>query len=440
MSPLNSFWKVLTRKVPHTHEKVQASSNRFASFIYNPKRPYFTRLLNEAMLVDPHIQYGLYLIKGPIYSNSRFIVKSENEELRQFIIDQLTRFWRTSAQIALESMDYGWYGCEIMYRYHEGRLQFDYLDPASPLIVRPFVDKGVLSAVSFESDNQATGGNINLLPPKAFWTVHNRKKNRWFGQSRLYGSHIPWVEYNGNEGYRDSRQLHYYKNAFSSGTLYYPEGSTIDTQGRVIPNSDTADLILERKRNGSAMSLPRGGTPEQSWEYVEPTATDLGEGFIQYGRDLKEEMLEGLGVPPEVARAEGTGAYAGRQVPFEAFYSMLEEITNEIITDFDSQILQFLVKACWGNQPADYSIESLSIDTEDQTQDKANLALANQDKKMPDEVNPLMESGQPIQEQPKLFSMNYLSDGLVYGADLRDPRHPFEGRVRFRTHLLRHSA
>lgn len=422
-NPIRKLVNLLTKETPLTHQKQGDAYPRFASYVFNPNRPYFTRLMNQAMLVDPHIQYGLRLIKGPVYSRSRFIIKSDDERLRQFIIDQLTRFWRTSALIALEAMDYGWYGCEIMYRYHQGMLQFDKLDPASPLIVTPFVHKGTLTGIRFKTeDDDVDSGYVDLVRPKAFWVVHNRKKNRWFGESRLYGAHIPWFEYNASDGFRDSRQLFYYKNAFSSGTLYYPMGSVTNEQGQQVQNSDLADLLLERKRNGSGMALPRGASPEQSWEYQEPAVSDLGEGFISYGQDLKDEMLEGMGVPPEVAHAQETGAYAGRQVPQEAFYSMLEEITNEIITDFDDQILSFLVKQAWGYQPADYAIESLSIDTEEQTEQKVDMALANQAKTgQPNEaLNALQpESGQPVEKStPKLFSNNFILASSLEGDEL----------------------
>ena len=413
---------------------------RWSSYIFNPKRPYFDRFINDAMLVDPHIKYGLYLIKGPIYSRSRFIVKSDNEDLRKFIIDQLTRFWLTSANIALDCLDYGYAPSEIMYRYKDGRLHFNKLEPIPPTACRPYVDDGQLTGIGFTTKRSMENMGYKWLNrPKCFWTVHNRKRNRWYGQSRLYGAHLPWYEYNAREGFRDSRQLFYYKNAFSSGTMRYPQGSTTDTNGNQIPNSDVADRLLEQKRNGSGISLPQGTTPENSWDYEPPQVSDLGAGFTEYGRDLKEEMLEGMGVAPEVARAEGTGAYAGRQVPFEAFYSMLQEIINEIITDFEEQILDFLIYSTWGGTPSDYSIEAVSINTEDQQEDKVDMLLANQQKTRQDNpLDPSQQPGAPIKEEgPKLFSYN----GLVMGGNLTANSRDFysPSTITFSTSVVRHA-
>lgn len=445
--PISDYLRRLTSRTPLTHAQDQNPYPTLSAHYYNPKRPYFTVFLNQAMLVDPRIQYGLYLIKGPIYSRSRFIVKTDNEQLRTFIVDQLTRFWRNSAMLAMECLDFGWYGCEIMYRYNNGLVQFDRLEPAFQLGVSPYVHMGHLTGLRFRTDGSdfrtqpQDHGFLYVNRPKCFWAVHNRKKSRWFGQSRLYGSHIPWNEYNAREGFRDCRQLFYYKCAFNAGKLYYPHGSVVDAMGNVQNNSDVAGRIMELYRTGSTLTIPRTGNKEADWAHEDPQTFDLGDGFRMYGEDLKQEMLEGMGVPPEVAAADGTGALAGRQVPFEAFYSMLEEISNEVITDFDDQILQFLIKNAFGAQPADYSIESLAINTEEQTQEKTNWALANQDK-MPAKAdgktpNP---SGQPIENtQPSLYSLTTLN--LVRGTSLTKPEEFYDpDRILFGTGIIRNAT
>lgn len=50
-----------------------------------------------------------------------------------------------------------------------------------------------------------------------------------------------------------------------------------------------------------------------------------------------------MGIPPEIARAEGTGAYAGRFVPQQAFYSTLQSMLQWLIGDADEQIFRRLV-------------------------------------------------------------------------------------------------
>jgi hypothetical protein len=53
----------------------------------------------------------------------------------------------------------------------------------------------------------------------------------------------------------------------------------------------------------------------------------------------------------------GTGAYSGRKVPEDAFYTMEEGLLHEILMAFDDQLLRPLVLMNFGRQ-AEYELES----------------------------------------------------------------------------------
>lgn len=357
---LRSLSKALAKRVPITKHYVGFQGN-VGAHLYNSKRPIFTRLMAQAMAVDPHIKFGLKLIRGPITSGARFYTQCDNQDIKEFINKQITNFWNRGLKYALRSMEHGWYGTEVMYRMEDMQLNFDRLQNIDPLSAKPIT-----------MDNQLVGIEVRLnrsgetLPtfvgaPKCFWTVHAREVNRWYGQSRLYGAHIPWYEYNAPEGFRDSRALYFHKCAFNGGVLYYPEGAYTTPEGIVVPNEQTAQRIMNNFRNGSDLVIPKTNNPEQNWEYVPPVSNDISESFLRYGGELKIEMLEALGVPSEVVLAEGTGAYAGRQIPQEAFYSLLQEIVQDIITDFDEQILSPLVAINFGEHHCPYTIECFGL-------------------------------------------------------------------------------
>jgi hypothetical protein len=357
--------KILARPVPITKDH-EGDSPKIGTWLFNQKRPIFTNYMAQAMMDDPHIQFGLRLIKGPILSSSRFLVQCEDEEIRQFIVKQITRFWTKGAKYALRSMEYGWYGTEIMYGMEDMQLVFDRFRNIDPINTRPWIKDGCLTGIHVTLNNQtsrtaANQNRIYISAPKCFWTVHSRETNRWFGRSRLYGPHIPWYEYNATDGFRDSRNLYFYKCAFDAGILRFPFGSSTMPDGTIVDNRNLAQSFMDQKRNGSGMMLPMSANPEKNWDWQPPTSVDLAQSFKEYGIDLKEEMWEGLGVPGEVAQASGTGAYAGRQIPQEAFYSLLQEIVQDIITDFDEQILKPLLLVNFGEEHSTYEIECFGL-------------------------------------------------------------------------------
>ena len=95
------------------------------------------------------------------------------------------------------------------------------------------------------------------------------------------------------------------------------------------------------------------------WEVETAVGIPVPDGLIEYGEILGDEIWEGLGIPPEVVSADGTGAFAGRRIPQQAFYSVLQEIINEHIIDADEQIFRNLVHMNFG--PVDYEINTISL-------------------------------------------------------------------------------
>jgi hypothetical protein len=354
---INKWVKYLSNRTPITKDHT-GSGIQYGQFLYNRKRPIFTSLLAQAMLADPHVKFGLSLIKGPVLAGSRFIVKCEREDQRQFIINQITRFWTRSARLALRYMHYGWYGTEVMYKIDGGMLTFEGLRNLNPLDGEPVILDGRLVGIQA----RLAGSQATYIPcPKAFWTVHARENHRWYGQSRLYGAHLPWYEFNAPEGFRDSRRLFFYKNAFDGGVIRYPQGAATDIDGRREDNRIVAERLLAAYRNGAGMSLPTSPDPSKSWDWERPQAQDISASFSEYGRDLRDEIWEALGVPPEIAKAQGTGAYAGRQIPQEAFYSLLQEVDQDLISDFEEQILTPLVEINYGDSYCPYEIECFGL-------------------------------------------------------------------------------
>ena len=335
-------------------------------------RPFFSRMHVREMLTDPRVVFGLWLIKGPLISNARFFIKTEDAELKEFCVQAIDRFWRTSAVRALKAIEWGYSGSEVIYEVEKGRVQFKTLRDLDSSDVNVVTTQGKFQGILVRNSRfSSTGGKsraqhkIFIGGPKAFLHVHQRERNPWYGLSRLFGAFVPWWEQWSDGGYRDIRRLWFYKNAYEGGTMYHPPGITRLNDGTVISNKDLAREMIEKKRTGGVIAFPNttlsdGAT--RSWEYDPPRANDIPTGLLEYGTTLRDEILEGMGIPPEViesAGSEGFGSSTGRAIPQMAFFSTLQEVLQWMISDFDSQILRPICKLSF--EDPQYNIVPFSL-------------------------------------------------------------------------------
>jgi len=328
-------------------------------FLFARNRPPFSLTVIQEMLADPRVIFGLWLLKGPILANSRFFIECENEDVKEFLVRNVTRFWKNSAARALKAIEWGYSGSEVMYRVNEGKIEFDILKDLHSQDLMAVTHDGSLVGFTVRNvpDPHTKQGRhkIFLGIPKGFWHTHWRTHHPWYGLSRLYGAHIPWWEMWSDGGYRDVRRLWFHKNAFEGGTMYHPPGITRTKDGLTISNKDLAREMIEKKRTGGTLTLPNtmGADNVRSWEYIPPMANQIPAGLMEYGQSLKEELFEGMGIPPEVFQnaTSGFGAASGRQIPEEAFFSILQEMTQWLISDADNQIFRHLVRINFGEVP-----------------------------------------------------------------------------------------
>lgn len=343
----------------------------FYDQLYDPRYghhfPYFTQQTIKTMLLDPRIRYGLSLLKGPIMSYTKFFdseesqspsihkaivelnyyfpyeVKAESKETEEFIIEQLNRFWEVGIIKAMTAIDWGFSGSEVRYKKKDDKLQFDNLYLYSPFGMQAVtVKRGIVGFV------RNTDRRTFVPIGKGFWHIHQRERNQYYGQSGLRGAHVPWHETWSLGGARDIQRTFYFKNAYDSGELYYPEGSYTDTSGRKVTHEDHAVRMLELKRTGSGMVFPattdiRG---KREWDYQKPTSVSPPTGMTEYIQLLRDEELEGMGIPPEVVQSSGDtgmGSATGRMVPLMAFIASLTPIATFLIADFCEQVLSLLL-------------------------------------------------------------------------------------------------
>lgn len=354
----------MTKVFTETYEP--AAGGVFTYGRVHRKPTFIPELHVPMMMTDPRVKFGLRMIKGPILANARFFVAdprssdTRQSNLKKFLIKQITRFWRSSAVKALSAVEWGWSGSEALYeRRRNGILEFDSLRNIYQPDSRVLVAGGKLTGMTVRHV-KGRQGKVMLGGPKAFWHVVSREINPWYGESRLFGAYEPWTEFYTDGGAKDIRRLYYHKFAYTGEVGYFPEGTTATPDGAYQKaNRDLMLEILEKRKTGAVAAFPNttDDTGNPNWR-IDPATNTVGGAaadMSQYHADLKDEIWEGMGIPTEVAIAEGTGAFAGRRIPQIAFFSMLQELVNWLIFDFNEQILSPLVRLNFGVDP-DYEI------------------------------------------------------------------------------------
>lgn len=357
---------------------------------YGHNIPMFNRTTIPVMLRDGRIRFGLQMLKGPIQYNTVFMaaekskspalidllkanganfmykVSAENPEVEQFVLKTLKRFWTLGLDEALTAIEWGFSCCQVVYKTtEEQRVEYDYVKLYNTESVRPlFMDDRLVGANLRGIPNKPEGG-VDLIFPKILWHIHNRKQNAVYGQSRLEWCSIPWHESYVCYGARDIRRTWFIKNAFDGGEMRYPIGKTKVGETE-IDNLDLAVRMMSNMRTGGYRVFPddiNASSGEQKWSYSPPAANITPNGLMEYPRELRYEILEALGIPPEVAESQGDstmGSATGRKVPMMLYYSTLAHLSDQVIYDFDIQILKYLVLVNF--KTTKYSVERVSLE------------------------------------------------------------------------------
>ena len=266
-------------------------------------RPLFTWLQADRMRRDPQIDFGLRIIRTPIYG-ATWDVKSKRTEVAEFVHKTLMRFWQRCLRKCFRFYEYGVSVGEISHKLEGGLIQLDRLDDFHPRDTRPLEflrgpKQGELAGVRLR--NVQHEGAVNVLPPHCWWLAGETEYGCLYGRPRLAGAYEPWLEKRGRNGATDSRRLWYRKCAFRGGVMRHPPGSTDfgDETGSVLrSNQDVAREICEKFENGGILALLNTTDDKGNflWAYEPPASHPDVAGLREYPKDLDREILIGLGM------------------------------------------------------------------------------------------------------------------------------------------------
>lgn len=387
----------------------------------------FTLADVEVMRRDPQVDFGLRMLRAPLHTVTWKV--TGDADVAAFVDEQLKRIWQKDLTKILRMFEYGYAGAEVLYKQEEGCWEFDTLKDFYPRDVVPLVTSTVLDQkgrmdpnasklCGVRVKNVGTTGHIDLAMPRAFWIANEAEFGSLYGRSRLVGAWEPWIEKCGKHGAKDIRRLWYVKNAYRGGKMRHPAGFLEGPDGAQVSCQDYAREIGEKVETGGIMVLPNARDEQGNylWDYEEPQVNGELRDVREYPKDLDDEILKGLGVPPELVRASETGSgFSGRMVPAEVFYTSEDEIADNVIATVDRQILRPLVAINFGSGRK-YQIEPES------------LAKKMQEQAKPPAPNPFADLLDLDRPQSQRFSHVAIPDDLRRRVrELARKKHPRKG-------------
>ena len=355
---------------------------------YGHNFPFFNIGLIPTILKDPKVRYGLQLIKGPIENFTVFLpeedaedgalhetireqgvqfvyaVKSADKTVQELVLKTMKRFWATGLREALTAIEWGFSCSQIIYERDmddSKKVVYKGLHLYPQQSSRPLLRNNCLIGANIRGLSGHENG-LDLHLPKVLWHVHAREVHRLFGQSRCEWCFVPWHELWVQYGARDSRRTWMLRNNFDGGEMRYPIGKT-KIDNFAVDNDVIAAEMMSKMRTGGFRILPYDtdpGSKEQKWQYTPPSANVEPQSLMAYPKSLQTEILEGLGIPPEVVESNsdgGFGSATGRKVPMIAYYSTLSSLVNNVIADFCACCVDFVVRVNNGGKFVPYSVE-----------------------------------------------------------------------------------
>lgn len=318
--------------------------------------PFNTRQIT-LMLRDSQVKLGCAIKSAPLM-HVKYQITGQ-PEVAQFAHEQMAIAWDTIVPKMVNALWYRMFFGQPTYRKApSGRIELTgcndyYIGDCQFLeIQQKLVGFRVKSRNSSNQATIAVGGEQDLYGMKALIYIHKQIHGDRAGMSELEGAYSAWLEKTGQDGALAKRRLWFYKNSFDSGIILHPPGNyqwTVNGQLQNIPYRDIARQAVERAHAGSVMAFPQEYDQEGNklWEYIPAKMNGDGQPMIGYVEQLNTEMLRGMGIPDDIiSQTSGTGSYAGRSIPFQAF---LTSQTGTIRDMFNAIWKQVILPLCWWN-------------------------------------------------------------------------------------------
>lgn len=321
---------------------------------------------------------------------------SPDPHVAQFVLMHAERFWQRGMPMLQEGgYPYGWAPGEHIYKESGGMLVWSHLKVFSPSdgFILTYGGKPVGVRVKgirdiptdYDEGNRhiKSGSVVDLwlasesIPAKAAWYPHRPRFGQFYGRSQLLGAWLPWRMIGWRDGMDQVINAAVYRGGYRGPIVRHPPedsqtaqtgipATRADSRGEPRRSArDVARQIVEWAKAGAGFTLSSAQYPPSmgggaKWNVEWPEHVMDVRPLIEAARWAEDRIMLGIGVPPELVKAGGTGSgYSGRSIPREAFLDGQQRVADAMLQLFVEQVIKPLV--LWNFGPIPFNIQCKSL-------------------------------------------------------------------------------
>jgi hypothetical protein len=308
---------------------------------------------------------------------------SMDPQVSEFVHAHVERFWQRGVPLLQEGgYPHGWAAGEHMYKEVGGYMVWSHLKDFHPNDAFILTLKYQPIGVRIKNIREKLPVNLwfssGSIPAKACWYPHRPRFNQFYGRSQLLAAWRPWRRLGWRDAVEQVIDAAIYRAGYKGPVVRHPPGdsaaiaksgipaTTTDSQGNPRRNNrDVARQIVEWAKAGAGFTLSSEQYPPtqgggDKWSIEWPDHVMDVRPLIEAAKYLEDQIMLGVGVPPELIKAGGTGSgYSGRSIPREAFLDRQQQIADAMLQIFVNQVVKPLVLWNFGDVPFEISCKSL---------------------------------------------------------------------------------
>lgn len=293
---------------------------------------------------DATVQAVLSALKTPILS-TEWRIESEDEEIRQFVEDNLfgmERTWKEFLREALAYLDFGHYVFEIIYKVEDGQVKLKDLSPRIPRSIQDWQVNGFFYGITQQirtDDPSAPLSNVDIPSEKLLVLTNEKEGDDVTGRSVLRSA---WKHFSFKDVLYRVQAIAAERYGVGVPTIYMKSGFSDEQKG------EAEEMVKNLRSNEKSFMVIPWSKEDGEVEILTPTANTQGssiEAAIKHhDREILQSVLAGfLGLG-----ADSAGSFALSRDQSGFFLNNVQEKAQYVVEQINRQVINRLVKINFG--------------------------------------------------------------------------------------------